>query len=513
MSLTRALLSTSGLTLLSRITGLIRDVIIAKFFGAGGVRDAFEIAFQLPNMMRRLFAEGAFSQAFVPILGRTRALEGDAATKALINKVATAQALALIAFTVVGVIFAPWIVLLFASGFAKVAGKVEMTAQLLRIMFPYLIFVSLVALAGGVLNTWKHFAIPAFTPVLLNVATIIGAIYIAPQVSNPVMGLAWGVFLGGVLQLGLQVRPLMKIGMHPSPDFALTDPGVRKVLAAMGPALLGVSVAQVSMLINTNYASHFGEGSVSWLKTADRLMEFPTALLGVALGTVLMPSLTKAAAQNETEKYSSLLDWGLRLTVLTALPAAIVMALLGGPITATLFERGQFSAHDVSQTQWAVLAYAVGVLGLIAVKILAPGFYAHADLRTPVRISLIVLVLTQVVNAALVFFVVPAAQRHAALALGTSIGALLNAALLLRGLRSRSLYAPRPGWGRFGLRVALALLPLAGVCWLGREMLGPWTGVTELNRIGKLFALLTAAGAVYGIALFAFGLRVAQLRR
>jgi putative peptidoglycan lipid II flippase len=513
MSLLRALASTSGFTLLSRVTGLIRDVIIADRFGAGSVRDAFEIAFQLPNMMRRLFAEGAFSQAFVPLLGRTRATEGEAATKLLIDRVATAQCLALIGFTALGMLIAPWIVLLFASGFQAVPGKVELTAQLLRLMFPYLLFVSLVALSGGILNTWKHFAIPAFTPVLLNLSMISGAMLIAPKLANPVMGLAWGVVLGGIAQLALQVRPLMKLGMHPKPDFHLRDPAVIGVLKAMGPALLGVSVAQISMLINTNYASYFGEGSVSWLKMADRLMEFPTALLGVALGTVLLPSLSRAAAKNETQEYSALLDWGLRLAVILALPAAVVMATLGEPITAMLFQRGKFAAIDVAQTNWAVMAYAVGVMGLIAVKILAPGFYVHADLRTPVKISIIVLIVTQIVNALLVFYVVPAAQRHAALALGTSVGALINAYLLLRGLRRLGHYAPHAGWGAFTMKIFIALAVLAAVCVVGRDKLGPWVGVSEIARISKLFGLLIGAGAAYLSALFALGFRVRDFRR
>ncbi len=513
MSLLRALASTSGFTLLSRITGLIRDVIISATFGAGSVRDAFEIAFQLPNMMRRLFAEGAFSQAFVPILGRTRANAGDAATKLLIDRVATAQCLALLGFTALGMLLAPWIVLLFASGFQAVPGKVELTAQLLRLMFPYLIFVSLVALSGGILNTWKHFAIPAFTPVLLNLSTIAGALLLAPKLANPIMGLAWGVVIGGMAQLALQVRPLMKLGMHPKPDFHVRDPAVIGVLKAMGPALLGVSVAQISMLINTNYASHFGEGSVSWLKTADRLMEFPTALLGVALGTVLLPSLSRAAAKNQATEYSALLDWGLRLAVMLALPAAVVMATLGEPITAMLFERGKFSAHDVAQTNWAVMAYAVGVMGLIAVKILAPGFYVHADLRTPVKISIVVLIVTQIVNALLVFYVVPTAQRHAALALGTSVGALINAGLLLHGLRARGHYAPHAGWLPFIGKILVALVLLAAVCMVGRDKLGPWTSVSETARIAKLFALLIASGGAYLAALFAMGFRPADFKR
>jgi putative peptidoglycan lipid II flippase len=513
MSLARALLNTSSLTLLSRITGLIRDILIAKTFGASGLRDAFEIAFQLPNMMRRLFAEGAFSQAFVPFLGRTQASEGDAAAKALINKIATAQLLALLAFTALGILLAPWIVLLFASGFAQTPGKVELTTQLLRIMFPYLLFISFVALAGGILNTWKRFAIPAFTPVLLNLSMIAGAIVLAPNFSQPIMGLAWGVFIGGVVQMALQIRPLVALGTLPSPDFALNDPAVKKVLAAMGPALLGVSVAQVSMFINTNYASYFGEGSVSWLKTADRLMEFPTALLGVALGTVLLPSLSRAAAKSNDAEMRSLLSWGIRIAVLLSLPAAVVMVILAEPIVATLFQRGAFTVRDVAQTQWAVVAYAVGVLGLVLVKIFAPAFYAQADIRTPVRISIIVLIATQIVNALLVFFVVPTAQRHAALALGTSVGALLNAALLWRGLRARGLGTVGADVRGFVLRVLVAAALLGAVCWVGRMQFGPWTNVPELTRITKLATVLACAGGTYLLALFALGFRPSQFRR
>jgi putative peptidoglycan lipid II flippase len=513
MSLVRALAGTSGLTLLSRITGLVRDILIAKAFGASGLRDAFEIAFQLPNMMRRLFAEGAFSQAFVPLLGRTQATEGDAAAKALIDKIATAQLLALLGFTALGMLAAPWIVLLFASGFAKVPGKLELTTNLLRIMFPYLVFISLVALAGGVLNTWKRFAVPAFTPVLLNLSMIAGAVWLAPYLSQPIMGLAWGVFIGGVLQMALQIRPLIALGQMPTPDFALNDPGVKNVLAAMGPALLGVSVAQVSMLINTNYASYFGEGSVSWLKTADRLMEFPTALLGVALGTVLLPSLARAAGTANTEEMRRLLSWGVRIAVLLAVPASVVMLILAEPIVATLFQRGAFTANDVAQTQWAVMAYAVGVLGLVSVKIFAPAFYAQADMKTPVRISVIVLIATQLVNALLVFLIVPTAQRHAALALGTSLGAVLNAALLWRGLRARGLCVVGVGTSALVLRVLAAVSVLGAVCWVGRTQFAPWTYVSELSRITKLAAILIAGGTSYLIALWALGVRPAQFRR
>src|SRR6266567_1192668 len=293
MNLLRALSTVSALTLLSRITGLIRESLKAVAFGAGLQMDAFEAAFRLPNILRRLFAEGAFSQAFVPILAEYKRSRGDGATRDLVGRVGTLLAVLLIAISVLGIFGAPWLVYALAGGFAKTPGKVELTAELIRIMFPYIVFVSLVSLAGGVLNIHRNFAIPAFTPVLLNVSIIGAAIFAAPHFDPPIVALAWGVALGGVAQLALQIRPLWRLGMLPRLRFDWRDEGVRRVLSAMGPAVLGVSAAQISALINTQLAAYLGDGRISWITYADRLMEFPSALLGVALGTVLLPSLSK----------------------------------------------------------------------------------------------------------------------------------------------------------------------------------------------------------------------------
>jgi putative peptidoglycan lipid II flippase len=377
MNLLRALSTVSALTLLSRISGLIRESLKAVAFGAGLQMDAFEAAFRLPNILRRLFAEGAFSQAFVPILAEYKRARGDAATRDLVGRVGTLLTVLLIALSVIGIFAAPWLVYALASGFAKTPGKVELTTELIRIMFPYILFVSLVALAGGVLNVHRNFSIPAVTPVLLNLAIIGAAIFVAPHVDPPIVALAWGVAVGGVAQLALQILPLWKLGMLPRVRFDWRDEGVRRVLSAMGPAVLGVSAAQISALINTQLAAYLGDGRISWITYADRLMEFPSALLGVALGTVLLPSLAKHHHDANDTQYRELLDWGLRLTFLLALPAALALAILATPLIATLYQYGRFTVNDVWQTRAALLGYSVGLLGLVAVKILAPGFYAR----------------------------------------------------------------------------------------------------------------------------------------
>ncbi|MGA9992345.1 MAG: murein biosynthesis integral membrane protein MurJ, partial [Thiobacillaceae bacterium] len=328
MNLLKALATISSFTLLSRISGFIRDTLIARIFGAGLYTDAFFVAFKLPNLLRRLFAEGAFSQAFVPILAEYRNRKGEDATRRLASQVASILSLALIAIALLGILGAPALVYISAPGFAAEPAKFDTTVLLTRITFPYIFFISLVALSAGILNTWSRFSVPAFTPVLLNVAIIVAATLLAPHFNPPVLALAWGVLLGGVLQLGLQVPALLKIGMLPKPTLDHSDPGVRRILTLMGPATLGVSVAQISLVINTIFASFLGTGSVSWLYYADRLMEFPTGMLGVALGTILLPSLSKHYADESPEEYSRLLDWGLRLTLMLALPAAAALAVL-----------------------------------------------------------------------------------------------------------------------------------------------------------------------------------------
>jgi len=506
LNLLRAAATVSGLTLASRVTGLARDLIISRLFGASAETDAFNVAFRLPNLLRRLFAEGAFQQAFVPILAEVRSREGESRTRQLVEHVATALFWAVLAASIIGVAAAPVLVWLVAAGLARDPAAFDLATLMTRWMFPYILFMSLVALSAGVLNTFRRFAVPAVTPVLLNLSFIACALWLAPLLSRPILALAVAVVIGGVLQLAIQLPALASIGMLPRLGglrAALQDAAVRRILKLMVPALFAVSVAQLSIVINTNIASHLAVGAVTWLAFADRLMEFPTALLGVALGTVLLPSLARASAETRYDEYSRLLDWGLRLTLLIALPAAVGLGLLAEAVISVLFQGGRFAAHDVTQTAPALVGYAFGLLGLIAVKILAPGFYARQDVRTPVKIAVVALLATQASNLVLVPLL-----AHAGLAASVSVGALANAAMLLVGLRRRGLYVPSPGWPMFIAKVAVALVALALVLWLGDRQVH-WTAMqTQWPLRAALLAGLVGGGAaVYGLVLWLLGFR------
>jgi len=508
MNLLKAMSTVSAMTLLSRITGLARESLKAVAFGAGLQMDAFEAAFRLPNILRRLFAEGAFAQAFVPILAECQRQNGDAATRDLVGKVAGLLAVALVIVSILGVLAAPWLVYLLASGFARTPGKVELTSDMIRVMFPYILFISLVSLAGGVLNVYRRFAIPAFTPVLLNVSIIGAAIFVAPHIDPPIMALAWGVAIGGIAQLALQIRPLARLGMLSRPRIDWRDPNVRRVLSAMGPALLGVSAAQISVLINTQLAALLGNGRISWITYADRLMEFPSALLGVALGTILLPSLARHYHDDNHGQYRELLDWGLRMTFLLALPAALALALLGAPLVATLYQYGRFTVNDVWQTRVALLGYSVGLLGIITVKILAPGFYARQDMRTPVRTAFASLVVAQSFAVALMFEI-----GHAGLTLATSIGATVNALLLYRALRRAEIYVPSPGWGRFFGRLAVALIVLGLVLWFASGPDELWVRAGFVAKVTRLALVIVTGAGVYFAALWLLGFRFRDFNR
>ncbi len=502
MSLIKALATVSSMTLLSRVLGFVRDAVIARVFGAGLMTDAFFVAFKIPNLLRRLFAEGAFSQAFVPILAEYKNRRGESATRDLVDHVSALLTLALVVVTVVGVLAAPVIIAISAPGFAATPEKFALTVDLLRIVFPYILFIALTALAGGILNTWSRFAAPAFTPVLLNLSFIGFALLAAPYFDPPIKALAWAVFVGGVLQLAFQLPFLARIGMLPRfrPDFH--DEGVRRVLRQMVPALFGVSVGQISLLINNIFASFLVTGSVTWLYFADRLMEFPAGMLGVALGTVLLPSLSKHHAEQSAQSYSELLDWGLRLTLMLAVPAAVALAMLAVPLVTTLFHYGAFTATDVINTRHAVIAYSIGLVGLIAVKVLAPGFYAKQDIRTPVRIAVITLLATQVMNLVFIWEL-----RHAGLALAISLGACINAGLLLRALRRRAIYVPVPGWGVFLLKLTLAVYAMGMVLWLLSGTSASWMGAGAFERVGRLALLVVAGSGTYFGSLWILGFR------
>ncbi|MFZ5483654.1 MAG: murein biosynthesis integral membrane protein MurJ [Pseudomonadota bacterium] len=508
MNLLKALAGISAMTLLSRILGFVRDAIIARVFGAGIATDAFVVAFKLPNLLRRLFAEGAFSQAFVPILAEYKNQRGEAATRQLISRVATLLFVILMGVAALAMVAAPLIVMVSAPGFSAVPDKFALTVSLTRIVFPYLVFISLVALAGGILNTWSRFQIPAFTPVLLNISMILAAALAAPYFDPPVLALGWGAFLGGMLQLSIQIPALRRIGMLPRWDWAPRDEGVRRVLKLMGPAALGVSVAQLSIIINTILASFLDTGSVSWLYYADRLMEFPTGMLGVALGTLLLPSLAKHHADNDPVEYSRLLDWGLRLTLLLAAPAAVALGLLAVPLIATLFHYGQFSVHDVEMTRQALVAYAVGLVGLILVKVLAPGFYARQNIRTPVKIALFTLFATQAMNLAFIWHL-----KHAGLALAIGLGACLNAGILYYHLRRQAIFQPQPGWPRFLAKLVLALGVMAVGLWFGRLDDARWLVYGASERVLHLGFLVVGGALIYFTSLGLLGFRLRDFRR
>ena len=520
MSLFKSASTVSLLTLASRLTGLVRDVLMASFFGVSALTDAFYVAFRIPNLFRRVFGEGAFSQAFVPVLAACKTGQGDEGAKQLVDHVATLLTWTLVIVCVIGVVAAPLMVWGMASGLKQTPQGFGAAVVMTRWMFPYIGFMSLVALAGGILNTWRKFAVPAASPVLLNVALILSMVVGGPQFRRwgiePIYAQCVGVMLGGVLQLALQLPALRSIGMLPRVGWRLkalraawADPATRNVTKLMFAALLGVSVAQISLLINTQIASHLTPGSVTWISNADRLMEFPTAMLGVALGVVLMPQLAGARAAKDDTRYSGLLDWGLRLVVVLSVPSAVALGLFAEPLVAVLFHHGNFSVLDVQRTTAALVGYGVGLVAIVAIKVLAPGYYARHDMRTPMLIAIVVLVLTQVLN----FFLVPIMQ-HAALTLSISIGAIVNALWLLAGLIRRGSYKPEPGWGFFLLQVlaasallAVFLLWAAGsVNWLGLK-------AAYLQKTWLLALVLCASCAIYFIALKVFGLKLRQLVR
>jgi len=502
VNLLRALATVSSLTMVSRVLGYVRDFFIARVFGAGLATDAFFVAFRIPNLLRRLFAEGAFSQAFVPILAEVRTRETPEDTRALVDCVSTALFLALLATAVLGMALAPLVVYVSAPGFAAEPGKFDLTVTMLRITFPYIVCISLVALAAGILNTWSRFAVPAITPVLLNVSFIAGAALFADRFDPPVLVLAWAVFAGGFAQLALQLPFLWKIGMLPRWRLDWRHPGVQRVLKLMAPAVFGVSVSQVSLVINTIFASFLVTGSVSWLYYADRLMEFPAGVLGAALGTILLPSLSKHHASGAPEQYSRLLDWGLRLTLLLALPAAAALAVLALPLIATLFHYGRFSEMDAWMTREALVAYSLGLVGLILVKILAPGFYARQNVVTPVKIGLVTLVATQAMNFAFV-----GTLKHTGLALAIGLGACLNAGLLFAYLRKQQIYSPQPGWLAFTLKIAVSVVAMSAVLWLAMGPASQWLQADWRWKTAMIAGLVVLGTAVYGACLFLLGFR------
>jgi putative peptidoglycan lipid II flippase len=502
-------------TTLSRILGFIRDMVLARVFGATGATDAFFVAFRIPNLARRLFAEGAFSSAFVPVLSQVKETQTTDDVARLVRNTTGTLAAVLALVTAVGIVAAPVLIYLFAPGFADEPEKFDLTVALLRVCFPYLAFIALTALCGAVLNVYGRFAVPAFTPVLLNVVLIGAALGLAPLFEQPVMALAVGVLIGGAVQLLFQIPAMRALGMLHWPRWGRRDPGVRRIARLMLPALLGSSVAQINVLFGTLLASFLASGSVTWLYYADRLVEFPLGVFGIALATVILPKLSQQHAAQSGDEFSRTLNWALRITLVIALPASIGLAMLAGPILITLFTYGEFGVADAGMTALALSCYAIGLVGFVAVKILAPGFYARQDTRTPVRIGMIAIVANIVLSVSLAvpMHVLDIPGAHAGLALATSLSAFINAGLMFVHLRRHGIHQPLAGGGRLIAQLAVACGTMAALLGWITPPVETWVDWSTAMRAGQLVMIIVGACVVYFGALRVTGLKLHELLR
>ena len=497
----------SVMTLLSRVLGMVRDMVVASYFGSGAAADAFFIAFKIPNFLRRLFAEGAFAQAFVPVLSEYRAKRPLAEVKQLVDRTAGMLTLVLASLTVLGVLAAPYVVMIFAPGFHDDPAKMALAGELLRITFPYLLLISLTAFTSGVLNSYGYFAVPGFTPVLLNVCMIGSAVLLSPYFDEPIMALAWGVFIAGFAQFGFQLPYVARLGLLPRPRVRFGDEGVRRIMLLMVPALFGVSVSQINLLLDTVLASFLETGSVSWLYYADRLSELPLGAFGIAIGTVILPSLSRQHAGDDPKAFSSTLDWALRMVLLVGVPAALALGILAEPLIAGLFFYGAMTEQAVVQSANALQAYSLGVLAFMLIKVLAPGFFARQDLKTPVRVAITCMIANMVFNLLLIW-----PLKHVGLALATSMSSMLNAGLLFWGLYRIGVYRPQRGWLLFGLRLAGGCAAMVGfVYWLNPPA-AEWFVWGWQQRAWQLVLLVCGGILAYGAGLVLLGLRPRHLR-
>ena len=514
MSLAKSTTVVGGNTLASRVLGFARDVVFARMFGAGAGMDVFVVAFQIPNFLRRLFAEGAFSQAFVPVLAETQSRGSHEDVKVLADRVAGTLGALLFLVTLVGVVAAPLFILLFAPGFSDDPEKLGIASDMLRLTFPYLFFISLTAFAGGILNTYGRFGVPAFTPVFLNLVLIAAAIWISPRFEDPIFGLAIGVFVAGIVQLGFQLPFLRALGLLPRPRWGWHHPGVRRIGRLMLPAILGSSVAQINLIVDRVIASFLVTGSISWLYYSDRLLEFPLGIFGIALATVILPGLSRRHAERSMAAFSATLDWALKLVAVIALPAAVGLFILAGPMIATLFQYGEFTPTDTQMARLSLMAYSVALVGFTLVKVLSPGYFSRQDIRTPVRVSIRAMFVNIGLN---VVFVVPMIMlgipgAHAGLAAATGLAAIYNASALYAGLRGTGIYVPGEGWRALTVRVLLANLAMGVALWLVAGPLDGWLAAAWHARGLRLAACIGLGLVVYVGALLALGMRPRHLR-
>ena len=496
---------------MSRITGFARDILLARLLGTTALADAFFVAFRIPSFFRRIFGEGAFSQAFVPVFASYIHKEppdvGLSEARAFTDNMAGTFAVLLLGVTLLGVLAAPAIIWVLAPGFLDQPAKYTLAVHLLRITFPYLFFISLVAMAAGILNTRGRFSAAAFTPVLLNLSLIVAAGVIAPHTSHPVVTVAWGVFFGGVLQFAFQLPFLRGCGFMPRPRYSFSHPGVRRVFRLMIPGIFGSSIAQINLVVDTVLASFLATGSISWLYYANRLLEFPLGIFGVALGTVILPHLSAKHARASGEEFGDTLDWALRWVIVIAVPAALALIVLSTPMIMTLYRYGAFTAFDAAMTRRALVAFAVGLPAFVLIKVLSPGYYARQDTRTPVKIGSIALVSNMALNGILIW---PLA--HAGLALATSLSGALNAYLLYRGLRRKGVYQPRPGWARLWMQVSVASAAMVAVLWHAGHESAVFAGEAGPDRALSLGKWIVVGLVVYGTVMWLLGVRPSALQ-
>ncbi len=512
-SLLRSSAVVSSMTMISRVLGLLRDIVFAPLLGAGGSADAFFVAFKIPNFLRRLFAEGAFAQAFVPVLSEYRQAGSVAAVRHFIDRVAGCLGLTLIALTAFVVVASPVVTTIFGAGFLlKHPEQYALTVDLLRITFPYLLLISLTGFAGAILNSYDRFAVPAFTPVFLNVVLIVAAMFVSPMFDEPVFALAWGVLVAGVIQLAFQFPFLVRLGLLPHPKVDWADESVRKVLRLMAPAMFGVSVSQINLMFDTILATFLPSGSISWLYFSDRLVELPLGVFGVGIATVILPNLSRLHAAGAST-FSDTLDWAMRMILLIALPAALALIVLAEPLLYTLFQYGKYSPDDVKMASFSLQAYALGLTAFMLIKVLASGFFSRKDMRTPVRIGIIAMIANMLLNVA---FVVPLhfvwQVGHAGLALATAGSAFLNAGLLLFQLRKQGAYTPAAGWLRFALQVCVANAVMLLALLLLLEHLPAFVALDWWARSIHLALFVLVGISAYVVSLLIVGLRVRHLR-
>ena len=505
--LMRSGLVVSAMTMLSRVMGLVRDVVVATFLGAGNGSDAFFVAFKIPNFLRRLFAEGAFNQAFVPVLSEYSTQRTKQEIRELLNAVAGSLTALLALITALAMLGAPWLVWLFAPGFGRDPEKLALTADMLRLTFPYLLLISLTAFSGSVLNTWNRFAVPAFTPVLLNISLIGAALFLMPLMEEPAMALAWGVLIAGAAQLAFQVPFLLRLGLLPTPWPNFAHDGVKRILKLMVPALFGVSVSQINLLLDTVLASLLAAGSVSWLYYSDRLVELPLGVFGVAIGTIILPALSKRHAEQSTEHFSAMLDWAIRVVLLLGVPAALALAILAEPFLITLFHYGAMTDNDIQMAAMSLRAYAFGLVAFMLIKVLAPGFFARQDTKTPVKVGIIAMVANMVFNLLLIW---PLA--HAGLALATALSAFLNAGLLGYLLYRQQVLVFQPGWGRYAVQLVGGSVLMSVALMLVSPDWQVWLEFGLWQRVRWVAGLVVLGGGLYFIWLTALGLRLRHFK-